>query len=259
MSYLVDALRKAERERHARQAQDIHALSASAASGATAARGSTWLWLVAILVASNVALAIYIWRPRPANSAPSPVMEQYRSLPTANALAQANPGATAPKTASDNSASTPSPSSIGRDQATSTVKDIPQTRQAPRSASSEDHTSNAGPSARDAGAMKHGRVTYSKVPLAPHGADDSARVNGRDSKPENASDTPDQSELSNVPSVDINGQLYSTVPGRSFILVGGRRYHEGERLASGPAVESIQPNGATLRYHGQRYRVAGPG
>ncbi|WP_423824120.1 general secretion pathway protein GspB [Salinisphaera sp. SPP-AMP-43] len=100
-------------------------------------------------------------------------------------------------------------------------------------------------------------MTYSKTPLT-DGASATAPA-AASATTAARSELPDQSRVGEAPSVTINGQLYSTVPGRSFILVRGRRYHEGERLAAGPAVESIGPNGATLIYKGERYHVAGPG
>lgn len=60
------------------------------------------------------------------------------------------------------------------------------------------------------------------------------------------------------PSIELNGHLYSSIPGRSFVLVDGRRYREGERLSEGPAVESIDETGAVLNDRGERFRVAAP-
>lgn len=97
-----------------------------------------------------------------------------------------------------------------------------------------------------------GRVTYSQTPLDDEGA--------TLPPPGNLEDAPSVSDLAgSVPDVSINGHLFSSVPGRSFILVNGRRYHEGERLAAGPAIESIDATGATLNYQGQRYHINGPG
>lgn len=61
-----------------------------------------------------------------------------------------------------------------------------------------------------------------------------------------------------LPDIELSGHLYSSIPGRSFILVNGRRYREGERLQEGPAVESIEESGAILNYRGERYQVAAP-
>ncbi|MGB7755632.1 MAG: general secretion pathway protein GspB [Salinisphaera sp.] len=258
MSYLVDALKKAERERYARQAQDIHAMSADAGPSVAGQRAGPWLWLVAILVATNVALAIYVWRPRPADSAPAVAAADTPALDKAQSLTRFAPDFSLP---------------AGKPQSSPArlAQSVPQpAAQSPRAAPDQDSTITASSGAtapaddqNPAGArptrssQRHGQVTYSKAPLTGAGAADTGTTSRTSYRGD--SNTPDQSEVNGVPSVEINGQLYSTVPGRSFILVNGRRYHEGERLAAGPAVESIGPNGAMLRYHGQRYHVAGPG
>lgn len=109
----------------------------------------------------------------------------------------------------------------------------------------------------DHGVRNHGSVTYSTAPLDDS---DGAGADDRSLATRSPGSAPSSVEMpGKVPSVTINGQLYSSVPGRSFILVNGHRYHEGERMASGPAVESIDPSGATLIYRGQRYHVPGPG
>lgn len=61
-----------------------------------------------------------------------------------------------------------------------------------------------------------------------------------------------------LPDIELSGHLYSSIPGRGFILVNGRRYREGERLREGPAVESIDESGAVLNHRGERFRVAAP-
>lgn len=253
MSYLVDALKKAERERYARQDQDIQLVAAGAAPVSAPQRAGPWLWLVAILVASNVALAIYVWRPRPAPAPPvlpsiarPPALstQALSAAPPSHAQERGEPGTATPPAPAQ-------PATTGAER-TPSMQPAPPEHAAVTPTTHAPQTSSAQPS--PAGGTHHGHVTYSKVPLTGDGApanpdDDAADDN----------DAPDQSTLSDVPSIQINGLLYSTVPGRSFILVGGRRYHEGERLVSGPAVESIGANGATLRYHGERYHVAGPG
>lgn len=261
MSYLVDALKKAERERHASQVQDIHLLSTGPGQAATPRRATPWLWLVAMLVATNVALAIYVWRPHSAASSPASPMLSKPPFINDNALIPAVPNATP---AQDSSADAPQPAPTPAATADKQLKARRAQSAAPDNASSSapaSGTATDNGTATSAGShtdgRHHGRVVHSKTRLTGDGSssDTTRDHNGGDV---NASDTPDQSALSNVPSVEINGQLYSTVPGRSFILVNGRRYHEGERLAAGPAIESIDPNGATLRYHGQSYHVAGP-
>jgi general secretion pathway protein B len=41
-------------------------------------------------------------------------------------------------------------------------------------------------------------------------------------------------------------------PGRRFVMVNGRRYREGERLAEGPQIVEIVRDGIVLEYRGER-------
>ena len=76
MSYLVDALKKAERERHENQRADLRSL---AGGGPASTPGGTALrWLVGILVACNAALLIYLFLPAAVSDAfvaPAPTVE----------------------------------------------------------------------------------------------------------------------------------------------------------------------------------------
>ncbi|MES1954390.1 general secretion pathway protein GspB [Salinisphaera hydrothermalis] len=260
MSYLVDALKKAERERFTRQAQSANALSVDSMPVASGSRANgPLIWLVALLVASNVALAIYVWRPRPATSAPAVPMA------AAQSLTQVDTSSTPDFSVADRSASE---TANGAAPASGPTKSSPAQTPAVSAATAppavaERKNAQVADASSANGASSNGHVTYSKTPLTGAGSQEAAagRVAHTSGESQGSGDAnvPDQADMSDVPSVEINGQLYSTLPGRSFILVNGRRYHEGERLAAGPAVESIGPNGATLRYHGQRYHVPGPG
>ncbi|AWN17315.1 general secretion pathway protein GspB [Salinisphaera sp. LB1] len=260
MSYLVDALKKAERERYARQEPDIQVLSAGAAALPAGQRSGPWLWLMAILVATNVALAIYVWRAQPGHPASAVALADAPPLGNSDKLTRFAPGLSLsiPDNKTGNQAAEPAPSTPATPRGGTTRSD--RNTAATAAASPSTGRANRVATRTNGDSRSHERVRYSNVPLTGDGATDAAPA----SRPNtagggNGADAPDQSAFDDVPSVDINGQLYSSVPGRSFILVNGRRYHEGERLAAGPAVESIGPNGATLRYHGRRYHVAGPG
>jgi general secretion pathway protein B len=54
-------------------------------------------------------------------------------------------------------------------------------------------------------------------------------------------------------SIDVH--VYADSPAERFVLVNMRKYREGEQLAAGPLLELITPQGMILRQHGQRFRV----
>ena len=56
-----------------------------------------------------------------------------------------------------------------------------------------------------------------------------------------------------VPSLQLQFHRYSTDPERSFVLIDGTRYRAGQTLSAGPTLEQIVENGLLLRWQGQRF------
>lgn len=56
-----------------------------------------------------------------------------------------------------------------------------------------------------------------------------------------------------VPSLQLQFHRYSTDPERSFVLIDGTRYRAGQTLSAGPTLEQIVETGLLLRWQGQRF------
>jgi hypothetical protein len=56
-----------------------------------------------------------------------------------------------------------------------------------------------------------------------------------------------------LPQLRLELHAYTERPNDRFVFINGRKYVEGERLVDGPEVLTIAPNGAVLRYLGQRF------
>lgn len=54
------------------------------------------------------------------------------------------------------------------------------------------------------------------------------------------------------PSLKIEIHVYEKAPERRFVMVNGRKYREGERLGEGPALVEIVPEGLVLEYRGEK-------
>ena len=54
------------------------------------------------------------------------------------------------------------------------------------------------------------------------------------------------------PALKIEIHVYEKAPQQRFVMVNGRRYREGERLAEGPALVEIVPDGLVLEYRGEK-------
>lgn len=195
MSYLLDALRKAERERHPERVADLAQWHDPVGDGRGGGLPGWVAPVVAALVLLNAAILAALWLSR--QSAPPDVGPE-----TIDAAAPAPAARPSP------------PEAPAR---------VPETPPQPAFAAA------AAPTAAD----------------------------GYDEPVDSVAAQPADPRRQ-LPPIGISGHLYSSIPGRSFLLVDGRRYREGERLPQGPAIESIDEAGAVLDYRGERFRVAAP-
>jgi general secretion pathway protein B len=53
------------------------------------------------------------------------------------------------------------------------------------------------------------------------------------------------------PALRVEIHVYEKEPARRFVMINGRRYREGERLAEGPALVEIVPEGMVLEHRGE--------
>jgi general secretion pathway protein B len=60
-----------------------------------------------------------------------------------------------------------------------------------------------------------------------------------------------------LPPLKLELHAYTPEASARFVFINGRKYAEGQRLAEGPEVVAIAPNGAVLSYLGQRF-LLGP-
>ena len=59
-----------------------------------------------------------------------------------------------------------------------------------------------------------------------------------------------------IPTLRLELHAFSTQPRDRFVFINGRKYVEGDRLAEGPQLVSIEPTGAVLTQYGQRFLLA---
>lgn len=62
----------------------------------------------------------------------------------------------------------------------------------------------------------------------------------------------------NIGELAMNAHVYSSTPGRGFVMINGRRYGEGDELEEGPVVEEIRRDGAVMSYRGERFLLPVP-
>ena len=59
-----------------------------------------------------------------------------------------------------------------------------------------------------------------------------------------------------VPPLRLELHAYSERPAERFVFINGAKYVEGQRLAEGPQLVAIAPNGAVLVQQGRRFMLS---
>lgn len=58
-----------------------------------------------------------------------------------------------------------------------------------------------------------------------------------------------------VPQVQVKGYIYSKIPAERTLIVGSNLFHEGDEVVPGVHLEKLLPKAAVMNYRGFRYRV----
>jgi general secretion pathway protein B len=226
MSYILDALRKADAERERDPARGIHAQPAALQPGADTGRRSPWPWIAGVAAGLGVAAALAFWRPAPpavsppvagpvTSSAPAPVAAPVAVAPVPAAAVQPAPPPmpAAPQAAAPVAAAVPA--AVPRPAA------LPAPVAAPPAAM-------ASPAGAPAPAPAERVVAFADLP-------------------------PDVQR--DLPKLVINGGVHSENAAQRMLIVSGQVMHEGAELAPGLVLEQIRPKAAVLRFRGMRYSV----
>lgn len=234
MSYILEALKKAQAERQLGNAPTIHAPPPSYASADT--RSSRKPVIIGIAAGALVVAlgALFLLRqPAPAPAAqvasapaPAPVPAPV-SAPAAPVVA-ALPAAPVP-------AAPAKPEALVKPKAppVSAKPPAPAPKPAPRAELVEALLEPARP------------VLVAAAPAAPSAED---HIGPLQSLPESV-----QRE---IPKLSFGGYIYSPNPAERLLLVDKMLRREGEEVAPGLVLERLLPKAAIMNYRGSRYRVA---
>jgi general secretion pathway protein B len=225
MSYILDALKKADRERNL---GDVPDLEAAHWGVRRPSRASHWPWAVAALLLFNAALLVYLLgRDDPETSGGTAAVNQPPAAPSAQA-----------------------PQRAGQplQRLEQPVRDAPPERRArvnfpppPVAGVSPERPARRSPAASAVAPP----VVESALPLTAGGAD---------------SKLPEWGELplefrSGFPLPRIDVHVYAEEPAKRFVLIDLKKYREGDTLDNGATLERIAPRSIELRYQGTRFRV----
>jgi general secretion pathway protein B len=276
MSYILDALRKADAQRQRDPARGIHAQALRTGEGAASARSShgTWVWsAVALVLAALASGAWYLSRGGDTISAPtSGRAETVARAPAAGAASLAAPVVGAPVVGNAApapfAAPVPAPGPAPASPAPPNRVDAPAPAATPAMPPVRDPRATSLPTLRGGpqpgfGAPGTFNPSVPAVqPAAPPAAP--AAATQAPAAPPNASvpaapavSAPTASGLPpDAPKLAISGGVYSNSAAQRMLIVNGQVFNEGSEVAPGVVVEAIQARTAVLRFRGARYTVA---
>lgn len=263
MSYILEALKKADRERMVGHVPDLEVVHTASAP---IRRSYRWYWLLGVLLVINGLLVAGLMLRE--NDSAEPASEVATPVAPAPAPAQVPERvATAPAVATPRPA--PVPAAPAPRQLPWKARYQPPARQPEPAASvaAEAAPPASAPPATSGG----GRVVFMEEPLTdepePVGVEAPATslpvigATGQAQKQTTArseSVLPDWDDLPlefrssfEVPHIDVH--VYDTDPRQRFILVNLIKYRPGDRLESGALLEQITPDGVQLLFRGKRF------
>lgn len=283
MSFILDALRKAERDRNLGQVPGLQDMAMASAVSADAARSRSTLRLVVLAVLALIAsIAAYLlFRPHAAPTAPAATSTAPAPLPAGVVTARVRgpavlpePSAPAPATVSAAAESVPAPPAqvqtavdtntleqtseappaIGSDEMLTSLDDLTEAEAAPTEAVVTAPATSAAAPATDADKMQAAiQAAIEAAETAPSTAE-SPDANAATDTPSDAIllDNMPASYRATFPSFEIQVHVWDSDSAKRFVLIDGRRYRDGDTLAAGPKLVRIAQQGLVLDYSGQR-------
>jgi general secretion pathway protein B len=272
MSYILDALKKADRERHLARVPTLGTVHSPAA----APRRRLWPWLVSAVLVANAALAAALIL-----RSPAPVSVAHSRTPVESGVAvDSSPAPTAAPVSP--AAPAPTSAALGVGQAPrGRVEQAPdvraaETSPAPATAALPERTPAPSvapaPAPRPAQAEPAQRpepvprptperseaVTQEQPPAAT--GRPAAPAAPRPAEPVTPAPPPSSPAPSpetaaapaSIPKMKLDVLVYSDIPAERMVFINGSKYVQGQRVDGKFLVEEITPEGPILSYQGQR-------
>lgn len=254
MSYILDALKRADAERERGVVPGLHAQPVPVAPNpVSSSRGSRML--IALLAGiALLLLGALAWlegsREAPAQrTAPAPHADQFSGDRTPRPTTDGGQTQEA-------SAATSAVATLAAQPAPVALPPIPQVPASPKPRSRE-HIAQAGAGTaaapgRDATAIVSPAVPATALKPGTAQAADSSGQEGRIYAREELPDA----VRNQLPRMSIGGSIYSTDRASRFLIINGRVFHEGDSVTPDLTLEEIKLKQAVLKYKQYRYTVS---
>jgi general secretion pathway protein B len=254
MSYILDALKKADAQRERDPARGIHAQSASLSTGprrpSDAYRAGFW-GAGAAGLAAMAAVAWYLYQDR--ESVAVPAAPRVVLAPAPGGIPAPVSAPVAPPQAAVATVVLPPPAVVAANAPARDLRSSSQPRMRGRSqpvATAPTGVAAVGTTAVVAAAPPGPAVAASTAAAA-------ARVTPPPPRaPVVVPTAPVVGLPADAPKVVITGGVYSTNPAHRMLIVNGQVFNQGADLGAGVTLEEIRPKAAVLMFRGGRYSVA---
>ena len=262
MSYILDALKKADAQRERDPARGIHAQATILPGSSQGGDGRNWLWVAgaAVLVALGWLLwSMYEDKPPVAPPAlvrsepvPAPVAVAPLAAPAVSAPVAAATATSSPQVAT---AVLPPPAAPRIEPAE--PKNIAQPAPHARPQLKTEPRAPTVAAPQPAPAPARASAASGSVPAAATAAAPTAPAPAAAPVPAVVEAGPITRGLPpDAPKLAISGGVYSKNPAQRMLIVNGQVFSQGADVGSGVVLEEIRPKSAVLRFNGARYSVA---
>ena len=269
MSYILDALRRADSERERGAVPGIHAQPVPPHWRDASHVRRMRPWVGAVIGLSVVVLGAFAWHlagrePAPdvasmaAPASPLPVTAAPATPPPAPPVQQPAPPpqtvAVAPDAARkqpERSATATLPPRVEQqaERPSASPRAERKTERPPTTSALADTARRKAPAGTAPAAASDPAAARAAMPAPPvsPAANADARVYGQSELP--------QDIRRQLPTLSIGGSMYSDHPSSRMLIVNGQLVHEGDTLAPGLSLEQIKLKSAILRFKGYRYEI----
>lgn len=242
MSYILDALRKADAERDRGSVPGLHAqTSPASAEDASPQRLPPWTWAVGGGALMLIAAMAWQLMGRDADT-PAPVVSAAPVAMTAPVPAETDPPPVTPAPVAVAQAASP-PAQVAPPERLPAPVPVPaRPRPAPV----------AAPTVRD-----NPPPARKPEPAAPQAV---AAAAPADTAPAAESRIYTLNELPadvrrELPALSVGGSIYSDNAASRFLIINGQIFHENDKVAPNLTLEQIKLKAAVLKYKGYRYSI----
>ena len=263
MSYILDALKKAEKERQQNATKKL--LSGSATFTPEPHKSPLWPYVLIIALLLNAGLFGWMlgpWNAKTPKHLPSSDLVA-PSLPSSGMVKESLPDAPA-NDSHQSAVVSGNPPRGGEKSAEPVVDSVTQPAEPPQDVEAKNEVTQKRPSQRavppvkkeEAPALPSVALRSPADDRVPSDQNNAAHgTTGGGNKIYMMNELP-QSVLSSLPDLSLSLHLYNADPSSRLINVKGKTLREGQELSAGLRLEEIRPGGAVFSFQNYRFEVS---